>query len=498
MTRAITARQSGDDLQAMLFVIECCRLLHDHEHVKEVGFEVFDAKGFDDIKVSYSNPIPDGRGGFTNTDYIQVKFHALPGKHITADDLIDPKFIGATSESLLQKTHRLQQKHAPEGIGCRFILLQPNPIAERDPLSDLLDQQTGHIRLNTLFSGGPNSKMGKLREMLCNHLQVDTKGLELALMPLRIQTRSETLEQTRRKLNDTVQVAGLKPVDSTQRSNQYIQIPWNLAAETVEVVLDRKEFTDLMKREGLYSGLPLNKKELRKLGLKSFSKSSNHLESIVDKSYSFVDLFDHRQIKDQDHWNSRIYPEVISFFESEIFPRDNIHLHLDCHYSVAYIAGYASARCKAKVWPDQDGEPWIISDRPIPPLSKLWKKTHHRLKKGEDIGVAVSITQNICEDVMRTINALNLPIGLLIEARGLPDVGRLKVQGADHAYLLAQELLQHIQKVSARNARRGCIHLFVSVPNAMMFFMGQEGYTLPQVQLYEYYNNSYSQSILIK
>ena len=290
MTRAITARQNGDDLQAMLFMIECCRLLHDHEHVKEVGFEVNDAKGFDDIKVSYTELIPDGCGDFFNTDYIQVKFHVLPGKHVTTNDLIGPEFIGATSESLLQKAHRLQQKLTPEGIGCRIILRQPSPIAEGDLLSDLLDQQTGHIRLHTLFSGGPNSKMGKLRESWCNHLHVDTKGLELALRPLRIQTRSETLEQTRRKLNETVQIAGLKPVDSTQRSNPYIQIPWNLAAETVEVLLDREKLTDLMKREGLYRGPPLNKKVIRKSHLSQVGIEFLR-NKMADKMLRFISKF---------------------------------------------------------------------------------------------------------------------------------------------------------------------------------------------------------------
>jgi hypothetical protein len=498
MVRAITARQNGDDLQSMLFIIECCRLLHYHEHVKEVGFEVNNAKGFDDIKVSYSELIPDRCGDFFDTDYIQVKYHALPGKHVTVEDLIEPEFIGATSESLLQKVHRLQKKHAPKGIGCRIILRQPNPIAEGDPLCKLLDQQAGFLRLDTLFSGGTRSEMGKLRERWCNHLQVDPKSLALALRPLRIQTRSETLEQTRIKLNETVQIAGLKPVDLMQRSNPYIQIPWDLVAETGEVTLDRKKLTDLMKHQGLYRGPPLNEKAIRKLVLKSFPRFSSHFDSKTEKCCSFVDLFDGRKIKDLDYWNSQIYPSVLSFLELEIAPRDIIHLVLDCHYSIVYAAGHASARCKAKVGPDQDGAPWFISDLPNSPFDKLWKISSHQLNKGEDIAVAVSVSQNICEDVMRTIRELDLPIGLLIEATVLPNLGSTSVQGADHAFLLAQELMQFVQNVSAKNARRGCIHLFVSVPKAMMFFMGKEGYTLPKVRLYEYYNGRYHHSILIE
>ena len=73
----------------------------------------------------------------------------------------------------------------------------------------------------------------------------------------------------------------------------------------------------------------------------------------------------------------------------------------------------------------------------------------------------------------------------------------MAVQSADHAFLLAQDLMQYIQKMSAENARRGCLHLFVSVPKALMFFMGQAGRTLRKVQLYEY-DGDYTPSILIE
>lgn len=498
MTKAITARQNGDDLQAMLFIIECCRLLYDHEHVKEVGFEVNDAKGFDDIKVLYSEPIPDGCGDFSNTDYIQVKYHTLPGKHVTVNDLTDPRFIGATSESLLQKVHRLQKKHAPNGEGCRFILRQPLPIADDDALCGLVDQRAGFLRLDTLFSGGSHSKMGKLRESLCKHLDIDTEELKRVLRPLRIQINPETLEQTKTKLNQCVQFAGFRPVDSTHRSNPYLEIPKSLAAECGEVTLDCKKFTDLMKSEGLYLRPPLNSLNTRKLVLKSFSEVSSNADSEPDNCCSFIKLFDDKNIKNPDFWNSQIYPKVSSFYKTKILPGDNIQLRLDCHYSITYTAGHASARIRAKIWPEQGVDPWIVSGRPYRPFKKIWEISSCQLKKGSDIAVLISVSQDLRKDAMRTIDKLGLHIGFLIDATVLPNIGRYSVQCADHAYLLAQDLMQYIQKVSANNGRRGCIHLFVSMPNAMMFFMGQEGYTLPEVQLYEYNNKEYTPSILIK
>jgi hypothetical protein len=183
---------------------------------------------------------------------------------------------------------------------------------------------------------------------------------------------------------------------------------------------------------------------------------------------------------------------------SNIEPGDNIHLYLECHNSITYAAGYASARCNAKIGPDQKGIPWFVSHQISQPSDELWKITPYQLQKDGDIAVAISITKNVFDDVKRTIDDLNLSIGLLIEATILPNVHQESVQGGDHAFLLSQELIQHIQKTLVNNARKGCIHIFAAVPKSIMFFMGQGGFTLPQVQLYEYSNLEYSKSILLK
>ncbi len=497
MATSIGARHAGENLQALLFFIEACKLLQDYECVKEVGFEVRDAPGFDDISVTYTKPIPDDCGGLTALDFVQVKFHVYDNKLVTSDDIIDPIFIGATSESLLKKTIRLQQKYAPQGTGCRIILRQPCRIDPDDPLIDLVDQRAGTLKLAVLFKGGDRSRMGRLRKKWREHLGVDDNVLRLALMPLRMPINTEALIDVKSRLNNCLQNVGLKPVDATQSFNPYEQLGWKLASAKGEVKLDKDGLIQLMKEQNLYCGPPLNTLPIRRLGLKSFSKYSNQTKRKTDNHYSCVDLFNNRQIRDPDNWNSQIYPELISFFESEIHPGDNICLYLDCHYSIVYAAGHESAISGVKVWPEQFGIPWIVSDNPVRLFDTLWRITNHRYQKGEDIAVAVSVSQTIREDVMRAIKNLDLPIGLLVEANVLPKVSRQAVVGADHAYLLAQDLMQHLQKMSAINARRGCIHLFVSIPKALMFFMGQEGRTLPRVQLYEY-EGDYTPSILIE
>ena len=67
MAKGISAQQGGFELQALLFFIEACRLVHPHEGVRQVGFEVTGAESFDDIQVLYSEPIPDGADGASPT-----------------------------------------------------------------------------------------------------------------------------------------------------------------------------------------------------------------------------------------------------------------------------------------------------------------------------------------------------------------------------------------------------------------------------------------------
>ena len=97
MAKAVVARIEGDDYQARFFWFQVCRLFEPHTKVSSVGYEVDDAKAFDDVVVSYAPPVNDDRGGVVATDYYQVKFHVSQEGTVRFESLMDPAFIGATA-----------------------------------------------------------------------------------------------------------------------------------------------------------------------------------------------------------------------------------------------------------------------------------------------------------------------------------------------------------------------------------------------------------------
>ena len=100
MARAVSARIQGDDYQLRYFWLQVCRLFQTHTKVATVGYEVADARAFDDVVVSYNPPVNNDRGGVITTDYFQLKFHVSQDDAIRFDSLMDPQFIGATRDSL--------------------------------------------------------------------------------------------------------------------------------------------------------------------------------------------------------------------------------------------------------------------------------------------------------------------------------------------------------------------------------------------------------------
>ncbi|CAM3926157.1 SAVED domain-containing protein [Deinococcus marmoris] len=463
----------------------------------ELGFEVEGASGFDDIMLRYDPPIPDGRGGQTHVDYEQVKYRVTHKGQVGFADLTDPAFIGATSESLLQKLHRVQQQHAPNGQGSRFILRQPYPIDPQDPLAGLVSRREGAIRLEVLFDGtGDRSAMGQVRKQWREHLVVDDAGLRQALTPLRLKGEIHDLEEVQARLNSALDAAGFHPVPRGQLHNPYEQLPWKLFATQGEVKLDSAGLTQLMRDQNLYVGPPRTQARVRRLGVRSYAWNSDYIVADLEAHLCCLSHFDDRVIRAPELWKTHVQPEIAAFVHQNFKSGDHVHLSLEAHYSVVFAAGRATARSSARVWPEQFGEVWQVGAQPVAPFEQLWNFDEVPIGAGEDIVVSVSVAQDLKTDVRQAVVSMNLPASILLEATVLPSVGRQAVQGADHAYLLAQKLTHRLQQLCAQLGRGRRIHLFVAVPKALMFFLGQESRTLGNIQLYEF-DGAYTPSILI-
>ncbi len=106
MGRNVVARQDGDDYQSKFFWLKACGLNLSHTKTSEVAWEADSTFGFDDVTVTYDPAIIES-GSEVIKEYYQVKFHVDHRKGFTCQAFIDPEFIGATKESLLQRLYKI-------------------------------------------------------------------------------------------------------------------------------------------------------------------------------------------------------------------------------------------------------------------------------------------------------------------------------------------------------------------------------------------------------
>ena len=257
MANAITAIQDGYAYQARVFWLLALKLFHPETLVERVGFEDERIKSFDDVVVEYARPIPDDIGGLTETDFVQLKFHRSSSTAITVASLTDPGFIGAQSESLLQKLQRAVTTRGGNPH-CRFILRQHWGVDSGDTLAKLYDNSTGALRLNVLFAGsGARSRMGQVRKAWRDHLQVDEEELRQVLQRLRLVHDTDTLRTLRERLNEQFQLYGLKSIPASERVFPYDDFIWRLFRERPNgLMFTPEDLRDELAREGLVVSTP--------------------------------------------------------------------------------------------------------------------------------------------------------------------------------------------------------------------------------------------------
>jgi len=115
MGNAIAARTEGDNYQALVFWKYVNLMLRESSDIGSIGYEDNSVKSFDDVVINYKNK-QRFRDGFVSTDYIQVKFHMRQSDFFTFDNLLDPAFINASANSLMDNIVVYQKKYDKNGI----------------------------------------------------------------------------------------------------------------------------------------------------------------------------------------------------------------------------------------------------------------------------------------------------------------------------------------------------------------------------------------------
>lgn len=489
MTKSILAIYNGNDYQARIFWLQACQALYSDSKIEKVGYEVDNIKSFDDVGVIYKSPILSERNELITADYWQVKYHVDASGVLTYEQLTEPGFINATANSILQRLHQAQLVLAPDGIGARLYYVSPWHIQPNDPLAKLVSNNGGEIRLDVLFSN--TVAMRRVKETWKKHLGLSSdKELEDAIRPFRIRVGYPSLQQLRDDINARLILVGLMPVDESAISNPYDDLIRKLRGSG-QSWFSRDDIENICKREGFWKGKEENREKVISLGIRSFTRWAENMENETHRMINLVPYFDGRPIRFTEFWMKNILPEMDGFFREVLKDRVLYTIRLDCHSSIAFGAGYLiGTKSGFEVAPVQKtvgGLSIWRTNRAHKSLPDLWSIGDYRMNELEsDVGLVISITHQIADDVREYINCSLPGIRRIIVCQLSAGTGGQAIENGDYAYNLAQQLVQWLKQNRNTQEKQSTLHIFSSAPNGFMFFFGQQAKVLGSIKLYEH------------
>jgi hypothetical protein len=499
--KQVAARIEGDVFQGMVFWLHAAMLLRPSSRVARVSIEHDQADGVDDVSVHYAAPGINAGGRACAADYFQVKYHVDRSSEYAASSFCDPGFIGAT-RSLLQRFHNARSRLGDGGRWHRLNLVSNWQWSSEDRLGPLLRQSEEGALPDRFFSEGPRSELGKIRKAWREHLALSEDAFTDFARRLRFRVDYLSRPALRELLNERLLNVGMRsiPVDKTQ--NVYDSLTQQLIMNGTNE-FDPASFRKFCEREDLLVASPPDGPTL--VGVRSFMRFAERIEDECSSFVCVADNFEGRHIRSPESWQSSVLPSVAAFLKnrsSELRTSESLLL-LECHCSVAFLAGYELDRKSGvQVFPVQKGirtQVW----KPVATTSSAnstWTTTAIPASgSGNDVALVVSVSRDAVADASAYIAGV-ASIGTVIDARPSSGVGQRAVVDADHAVALVDNLAEVIRANKPRNG--GTTHLFISAPNALAFFLGQHRSALGKVQLYEFdFENerggSYSPSIRV-
>jgi len=479
------ARWHGDDYQSRFFWVQAASLLDPQAtHVVEVAFEADGPKAFDDVVVRY-NPGRRSTGKFrVSVDHYQIKWHVDRSGRFGYEDLVDPGFINAKTQSILERL-RDAKGVAPEDSA--FHLVTTDGVSDGNPLSALLSAKDGQLLVERLFSTKTdNSKMGRVRKLWREHLGLENdEQLRLILEGFHVHDYHDNLESLRDRAADRLRIVGLVAGDDTS-DFRYDSLARTLAFRKINN-LSRETFRTLVDEEGCW--FPHQPQTRTNIALRSFARGIQPLEKIEtneDNSLDLTERFDGRHLLDAETWHD-VRKEVTDFLTSALANNDHLRLYFDAHASIMFLAGAllgfksgadVELRQRQRSAPTRN---WHASDglKGPPPKVRV-----HTLGDGNDIALAIGLTRAETFTDARQYVGESLPsVGTIIDIEPADGSGQNAVAGGEHAAAIADLIASEVAKARKPGAR---IHIFASAPNAFLFLLGQHAEVMGRCLPYEF------------
>ncbi|TXD37908.1 SAVED domain-containing protein [Lujinxingia vulgaris] len=482
----VGARVEGDVYQGLFFWKQAADLLRPNSLVERVVLEHDEAAGVDDVAVFFRDPGVNAGGVMIRADYYQLKYHVDNRNSYSSDVLIEPVSAKAKS-SLLQRFYKAYSDLISHNANFRLHLASNWSWKNDDKLACRL-REDGALP-QKFFDDGPRGDFGKIREKWRAHLEIDDESFRSFAKTLRFQLNHFGRREFKSYVYATLEAAGLKVPSADRAACPYESLIQQFLMDGPNS-FDRSTFRTLCKREGLLVDESSHKPTLYTIGVRSFVRFAERLESEVNEFVCVSHNFDGRLLASDGTWSAGA--SSISTFLADADRRVRLRgvpsvISLECHGSFALFSGWELSRNSG------------VDIAPIQkPSLEIWRSTTNvmhddswtvEIIECEDDYADVAVCLSVTHDISCAVKEF------LLTAEG-PDVNRIafvsphsgpspqSIEGAGHAYWLASQIPAILTRI--RPTRTTRVHLFFACPNALMFFIGQHRDALGPLALYEF------------
>lgn len=482
MAGAIRAPNLGKRWQALFFWSKAARLLLEDSPFDTVRFEQ-GPKGFDDVGVIHcGDGVLDHAGSRVKTEHYQCKWHVGQGE-LNHQDLIDPKAIGGTSVSFLE---RVRDAVRAGNETDRFHWVTTERVAANDQLQELIGNESGEIVLNRLFDKkGPGSKMGRVRAAWTDRLGIDEDELKSLLSRVTLKTGQPDLETLAEIVNLVFHAVGLKPIDREKASYVYDDLVWRWYEQGKHVFAPTM-LRDLCQAEDLF----VSKQSSRAVGIRTFLHPIDDIVTRVDRLLDLTDHFEGRAIKNDDDWRYSIGPKIKSGLIEGARGVDALHLVIDGHFSVAVGAGRAlNVKCGKKLTLEQrtgERQVWDLDPKKARASAHSCDIHARDSQPGSDLVLDLSITRDIGAAVTHDLENRGLETAARVSLKPEAGPSQGAVRDGAHALSIAEAAINASTAIQAKRDTPVTLHLYIAAPNAVAFALGQVSTVFRSLIVYEW------------
>jgi hypothetical protein len=480
--RQIAARLSGDDYQARFFWYQAAQLLFYGSNVARVIIEHDEAGHIDDVAVYFRPPGRLDSSSNSIIDFYQVKYHVDQRDAYCSDSLIDPSFIGSSTKSLLQRFFETYLKLKDE-IPWFTLNLVSNWIWKAEDNLAKSVRDSGALP-DEFFIAKYRSRLGKIRNMWISHLQTDEETFVDFGRRLRLKLNYFGLYDINTALSDRLFRAGLTPLGIGSLGSPYDDLARKFITSG-NTSFDADSLHCICQRENLIQNSPIPR-GIKTIGIRSFIPFAENLENEADYFVCVSDQFDGRHARTDQSWKNATI-SIKKFLESLRGKLNDEHrVLLDCHSSLAVLAGYLITS-RVPVFP---AGPRPKLERQKPSYQEnigghaVWTARTTSIKAGaSDLAVVISVTHRVSPQVIDFLRNQRYEVGDVLELIPITGLGPSSVRDADHAFVLATSLIQIIRDHQNKGKRT---LVFISAPNFLSYFIGQQVRAIGEIDLFEY------------